>query len=154
MAFLILDGFTGHKAEMIEEAFTQYGVFEIVLLAHSSDRTHPLDLGISAIYKMESHRIHAHVDLSAQAGKLLKMFWEWRKVTTLLNIITAFQNGEIVGKWNAETNAFVCRGIEWRPPSGSAGMGAKNAWIYRWPSTKEAGKESKQQRSAAVSNDE
>jgi hypothetical protein len=44
MVFLILDGFTEHKTEMIEEACIQCGVFEIVLPPHSSNRIQPLDL--------------------------------------------------------------------------------------------------------------
>jgi hypothetical protein len=55
--FLILDGFSGHSTEGIEEAFLQYGVVVILLSPHSSDQTQPLDLGTFAIQKMESYGV-------------------------------------------------------------------------------------------------
>jgi hypothetical protein len=44
--------------------------------------------------------------------------------------------------------------IRWRLRSDATGIGAKNAWIYRWPSAKKADKERKQQSSLPVSKDE
>jgi hypothetical protein len=56
---------------------------------------------------MASHRIYAHVDLNLQTRQLLKMLCGWRRATTALNIISGFQNGGIIGEWNAKVNALV-----------------------------------------------
>jgi hypothetical protein len=107
--FLILDGFSGHTTEAIEEEFLRYGVFAITLPPHSSDQIQPLDLGIFAIQKVESRRIHAHLDLNPQTRKLIKMLCGWHKATTPVNIIAAFRNGGIVGRWCEEAKALVCQ---------------------------------------------
>jgi hypothetical protein len=79
MVFLILDGFAGHKTEMVEETLMESGAFEIVLPPHSSDQIQPLDLGMFTIQKMESHPISAHVNPNCQTRKLLKMFCGWKR---------------------------------------------------------------------------
>jgi hypothetical protein len=89
MVFLILEGFTGQKTKMIEEAFIQSGAFEVVLPLHSSDWIQRLGPVIFAVHKMESHRIYAHVDLNSQTRKLLKTLCGWGTATTPLNIIAA-----------------------------------------------------------------
>jgi hypothetical protein len=93
MVLLILDGFAGHRTEMIKEAFIQCGAFEIVFLVHSPNQIHPLDLGIFVIHKMESHRIYTRVGLNPQTRKLLKIFcWSMNAITPW-NILIAFENG-------------------------------------------------------------
>jgi hypothetical protein len=107
--FLILNVFSGHSTEAIEEAFLQYGVVVIVLPPHSSDQTQPLDLSMFAIQKMDSHRVYAHLDLNSQTRKLVRTLYGWQRVTTQVNIISAFWEGGIAGEWSVAANALVCQ---------------------------------------------
>jgi transposase len=107
--FLVLDGFSGHIPDTIEEQCLFYGVVLVVVPPHTSDQVQPLDLGFFALHKLESHRVRPHTDLSAQTVKILKILCGLQKASTPLNIIKAFRRAGIISQWDVNAKTLVCR---------------------------------------------
>jgi hypothetical protein len=94
--FHILDGFSGHLTDAVEENCLFYGIELLAIYAHTSDQVQPLDLGIFAVHKMESRRVHPHLTMNDQTSKLIIMFCGFQRAVTGTNIIGAFRKGGII----------------------------------------------------------
>jgi hypothetical protein len=94
--FLIMNDFSGHLTDAVEENCLFYGIELLAIPVHTSDQVQPLDLGIFAVHKMESRCVHPHMTMNDQTSKLIKMFCGFQKAVTGTNIIGAFRMGGII----------------------------------------------------------
>jgi hypothetical protein len=108
LIFLILDGFSGHVTESIEEGCVHFGIRMLKIPAHTSDQLQPLDVGLFALHKLESHRVMPHLDLNAQTVKLIRMLCGFQKAATPVNVIGAFRRAGIICRWDGLAKALRC----------------------------------------------
>jgi hypothetical protein len=106
--FLILDDFSGHLTYAVEENCLFDGIELLAIPAHTSDRVQPLDLGIFAVHKMESRRVHPHLAMNGQTSKLIRMLCGFQNAVTGTNIIGAFRKGGIISRWDTKHKELVC----------------------------------------------
>jgi hypothetical protein len=108
MVFLILDGFSGHVSEPIEEACIYYGVPMLRIPAHTSDQVQLLEVGLFALHKSESRRMQTLLDLNVQTLKLIRMLCDFQKAATPINVIGAFRRAGILSQWDGHAGTPRC----------------------------------------------
>jgi hypothetical protein len=62
--FLVVDEFSGHLTDLVEENCLFYAIKLLILPAHTSTQVQPVDLGAFAVHKMEARRVHPRLDLN------------------------------------------------------------------------------------------
>jgi hypothetical protein len=105
--FLVLDGFSGHLTDLVDKSCLFYGIELLILPVHTSDQVQALDLGIFAVHKMETRRVHTHLDLNDQTTKLIKMLCGFQKSTSGTKVIGAFRKAGIMSRWDDEHRELV-----------------------------------------------
>jgi hypothetical protein len=108
MVFLSLDGFSGHVTDAIEEACVYYEIQMIAIPPHTSSQAQPLDLGLFALHKSESHRVQSLLDFSTQMTKLIRWVYGFRKAATPVSVIAAFRRDGIGSPWDQHAKVLRC----------------------------------------------
>jgi hypothetical protein len=96
IVFFILDGFSGHVTDAIEEACVYQGIRMLTIPPHPFNQVQPLECCLFALHKSESRRVQPHLDLNAQITKLARTVCGFQKAATPVNVIAAFRRARIV----------------------------------------------------------
>ena len=105
-ALLIMDNLRGHKnvvgaAPEDQHVFLPaHNLHILFLVAHSSDQTQPLDLGVFGNQKAICQRTTIKGDFHEFTTKILKVVTSLQKASTVVSIVNAFQAAGIVRKFN------------------------------------------------------
>lgn len=97
---LIMDGFGIHDCEEFRELLLENNIHPILFAPHSSDQTQFLDLLIFGLQKNEMRKMLIQRDLNKQTKQIISILDSWQKVTVPRNVISAFQRGGLVIRWD------------------------------------------------------
>ena len=89
---IILDNCTCHEGDIVDNMLSNNGIIKIPLIAHSSDKTQMLDIGVFGNTKMNQQRIHpSEQNLSNQTKQLVKLLYAWQASTHPYAITSSFR---------------------------------------------------------------
>ena len=120
---LTMDGCSSHMSDyFLDEAF-YHGVIPWFEPAGTSDQVQALDLGIFAIQKRQNTKTMKKKDLNEQSKAIIRIVDSWRKATTPLNVVSAFNQAGLYSVTDNNTTrmrasaekARAVRGIEHTP---------------------------------------
>jgi hypothetical protein len=81
---------------------------ELVFLpSYSSEQTHPLDIGIFDVHKVEPSSMQVSSGVYALRANMLKMLDRLHKATTRYNVVLAFPGAEICLRYSEEHKACL-----------------------------------------------
>jgi hypothetical protein len=86
--FIILDGFSGHIIDAIEESCLDSRIRKLTVPAQTSKSFRQLNVRFPARRNSESRRMQARLDLDAKIAKLIRMLREFLKAAIPVSVIT------------------------------------------------------------------
>jgi hypothetical protein len=107
-AVLILDGFSGHNYDKIEEQCTKNNLTLTFLIPHTSHLCQPLDLLTFASLKKNFNEIKFDKCQTAQSNKIVRLMRAWQKSISPDAIISTFQAAGIVSSRSTEHYTYFC----------------------------------------------